>query len=395
MLNMGFQEDIDRIMERMPAGRQTWLFSATMPSGVAAIARDYLSEPCKVSVGRGNSVAPNITHTCHVMHERHRYQGLKRIIDAAPGMFGLVFCRTRRETQRLANALVQEGYRADALHGDLSQAQRDQVMRNFRQQSIRILVATDVAARGLDVDDISHIIHYNLPDDPETYTHRSGRTARAGRSGVSMALATPKEVFRLRAMERTNGMRFTFEKFPDGRAICQKQLDAFAERFVATPVDCEALADYLPAVNAALAGFSREELILRLMAGGLNRFVQDYHSVENIDAQIRPAKGRSAGSIPHHRSGITGVRRFFINVGRLDKINAGAIVRLVCDHAGIRSSQIGRIELKREFSFFEVSGDAAESVRQRLKNVRMDGRRVQVKTAGKQHIPGKRRRRAA
>jgi ATP-dependent RNA helicase DeaD len=214
MLNMGFQEDIDRILQQMPADRQTWLFSATMPPGVAAIARNYLDNPYKVSLGGRNHSAPNITHACYVMNERHRYQGLKRIIDFTPGIFGLVFCRTRKDTQTVADALMQEGYQAEALHGDLSQAQRDQVMRKFRRQSIRILVATDVAARGLDVDAISHIIHYNLPDDPDTYTHRSGRTARAGRSGVSIALATPREVVRLRTMERANAMRFRIPEIP-------------------------------------------------------------------------------------------------------------------------------------------------------------------------------------
>jgi ATP-dependent RNA helicase DeaD len=406
MLNMGFQEDIDRILERMPAGRQTWLFSATMPSGVAAIARNYLNDPCKVSVGGRQRMAANITHSCFLMNERHRYQGLKRIIDATPGIFGLVFCRTRRETHRVAEALIQEGFRADALHGDLSQAQRDHVMRKFRRQSIRLLVATDVAARGLDVDAISHIIHYNLPDDPETYTHRSGRTARAGRSGVSMALATPREVGRLRHIERTNAMRFEFAKFPDGRAICKQQLDDFVNRIVETPVDRESFADYLPAVSKALAGLDREELILRFMAPDVSRFMDDYRQAGDINAVARPSKAGPAGKNCPDRRGSNrknrpvrlntkGARRFFINVGRLDKINEGAIVRLVCDHSGIHSHQIGRIELKREFSFFEVACGAADKVRRSLNNVQLDGRRVQVSDAGHQKNRGKATGRAA
>lgn len=389
MLNMGFQEDIDRILERMPADRRTWLFSATMPSGVAAIARTYLDDPHKVSLGGRQRMAPNITHACYVMNERHRYQGLKRIIDFTPGIFGLVFCRTRRETQRVADALVQEGYSADALHGDLSQAQRDHVMRKFRQQSVRLLVATDVAARGLDVDAISHIIHYNLPDDSDTYTHRSGRTARAGRSGASIALSTPREVGRLRVMERANAMRFEFRKFPDGRAICERQLDGFVDRIVETPVAPEALARYLPAVSQALAGLDREELILRFMAVDFNRFFKDYRDAGDIDAAVRPAAGGPAGNRRQVRSDAPGAHRFFINVGRLDKINAGAIVRLVCDHAGIRSQQIGRIERKREFSFFEVVGAAADKVRRSLKDVPFDGRRVQVRDAGNKRSLGK------
>ncbi len=385
MLNMGFQEDIDRILERMPGDRQTWLFSATMPAGVAAIARNYLDHPKKVSLGGRQRIAPNITHTCYVMNERHRYQGLKRIIDFTPGIFGLVFCRTRKETQTVAEALVQDGYEADTLHGDLSQAQRDHVMRKFRQQSIRILVATDVAARGLDVDAISHIIHYNLPDGPETYTHRSGRTARAGRSGASIVLVTPREVARLRTMERANAMRFEFGKFPDGRAICERQLDGFVDRIVDAPVDRKAFSAYLPAVSEALAGLDREELILRFMSAGFNRFMEDYRNAGDINAAVRPSKVGLSGKSRKVRLEGTGARRFFINVGRLDKINEGAIVRMVCDQSGIRSHQIGRIELNREFSFFEVARGAADRVRRSLKNVQFDGRRVQVKDAGHKH----------
>ena len=406
MLNMGFQEDIDRILGRMPAERKTWLFSATMPSGVAAIARNYLNDPCKVSVNRNPRMAPNITHSCYVMDERNRYQGLKRIIDATPGIFGLVFCRTRKETQTVAESLIQDGCRADALHGDLSQAQRDHVMRKFRRQSIRLLVATDVAARGLDVDAISHIIHYNLPDGPETYTHRSGRTARAGRSGISMALATPREMGRVRHIERTNAMRFEVARFPDGRAICKQQLDGFVNRIIETPVDREAFADYLPAVSKALAGLEREELILRFMAPGFSRFMDDYRKSGDINAAARPSKARPAGSsrpvrpgkperIGHVRPDMPGARRFFINVGHLDKINEGAIVRLVCDHSGIRSQQIGRIELKREFSFFEVARGAADKVRRSLKDVQLDGRRVTVSDAGHKKNGSRGDRRAA
>ncbi len=394
MLNMGFQEDIDRILEQMPTERQTWLFSATMPPGVATIARDYLTDPHKVSLGGNQRIAPNITHACYVMNERNRYQGLKRIIDFTPGIFGLVFCRTRKETQTVAEALVQEGYQADALHGDLSQAQRDHVMRKFRQQSIRLLVATDVAARGLDVDAISHIIHYNLPDDPDTYTHRSGRTARAGRSGVSIALSTPREVNRLRTMERANAMRFEFRKFPDGRAICERQLDGFVERIVETRVDQDAFAAYLPTVCEALAGFDRKELIQRFMAADVNRFLDDYRESGDINAAVRPSAGGVTGNDRNLRPEAPGSRRFFINVGRLDKINEGAIVRLVCDHSGIRSQQIGRIELKREFSFFEVARGAADKVRRNLKDVQFDGRRVQVRDA-EHKIPQKKRNRIA
>jgi ATP-dependent RNA helicase DeaD len=397
MLNMGFQEDLDRILEKMPDGHQTWLFSATMPSAVAAIARNYLDHPFKVSIDEGRHTTPNITHTCCMLHERHRYQGLKRIIDFTPEIYGLIFCRTRRETQTVAETLVQEGYLADALHGDLSQTQRDHVMRKFRSQSIRLLVATDVAARGLDVEGISHIIHYQMPDDPDTYTHRSGRTARAGRSGISIVLATPREVGRLRQMERSNAMRFEFKKVPDGRAICEKQLDGFVDRIAHAPVNRKAFADYLPAMREALADFDRDELILRFMATDFNRLLEDYGKSDDINVAVRPSTDRAAGKAHPSRPGpdmVNGTSRLFINVGRLDKINEGAIVRLVCDHAGLRSKQIGRIELKREFSFFEVARNDADNVMQRLKGIRFDGRKVTV-SAAERKKPEKRRCRCA
>ncbi|MBT8341815.1 MAG: DEAD/DEAH box helicase [Desulfatitalea sp.] len=381
MLNMGFQEDLDRILEQIPASRQTWLFSATMPPGVAVIAQNYLNDPCRVSLGGRQRLAPNITHSCYVMRESDRYQGLKRIIDFTPQIFGLIFCRTRKETQRVAEALIQDGYLADALHGELSQSQRDIVMARFRRQSIDLLVATDVAARGLDVDGISHIIHYNLPDDPETYTHRSGRTARAGKSGSSIALLTAREAPRLRQMERVNAMRFKLEKLPDGRAICRHQLDGWVTRIVETPVDRTALAHYLPAACDALSGIDREELILRFLAAGFQPFLDAYGKAKDINvAMDRTPLDRSHSKKKHPRAS-GGSRRLFINVGRLDKIDKGTIVRLVCDHAGIRSQQMGRIELKREFSFFEVADSAAQKVLRSMNDVRLDGRRVQVRDA--------------
>jgi len=384
LLNMGFREDIDRILGKMPEGHRTWLFSATMPPPVAAIAREYLDDPIRFTIDEGRRATPNITHTCCVLHERHRYQGLRRIIDFTPDIYGLIFCRTRCETQTVAEMLVQDGYRADALHGDLSQTQRDHVMGRFRNRAIQLLVATDVAARGLDVEGISHIIHYQMPDDPDTYTHRSGRTARAGRSGVSIILVAPREVGRLRQMERSNAVQFEFKKVPDGRAICEKRLDAFVDRIAHAPVDRDAFADYLPAMREALADFDRDELILRFIANDFACLLDDYGQSTDINAVVRRSTNDAAAKANQSRTFpqmTRGTRRLFINVGRLDKINEGAIVRLVCDHAGLSARQIGRIELKREFSFFEVARDDADIVLQRLKGIRFDGRKVKVSAA--------------
>ncbi|GBC63996.1 DEAD/DEAH box helicase [Desulfonema ishimotonii] len=395
MLNMGFQEDINAILNKMPEERRVWLFSATMPEGVAAISRNYLTNPVKVTVGGRNRGAKNIAHTCYVIHEKNRYQGLKRIIDFTPDIFGLVFCRTRKETQTVAESLMQDGYQAEALHGDLSQSQRDYVMRKFRQKTIRILVATDVAARGLDVEDISHVIHHRLPDEPEVYTHRSGRTARAGKSGESVALVNAKEVYRVRRLEKQGDIRFTFGKIPAGRDICKKRLFSMVEKIVQTDDHPAEIEEYLPAVYAALEGLDKEALIRRIVSEEFTRLLEYYRHAEDINVRTRSEKrpaskdykraDRRTDKRPDRKkSRINGKKsqRFFINVGRLDKINEGTIVRWLCDKSGIRSGMIGEIALKREFSFFEVDGSAAGRVLSAVKNAKIDGRQVQVREVG-------------
>ncbi len=402
MLNMGFQEDIDRILASLPSDRRIWLFSATMPSGVAAIAAKYLTDPVKITVGGKHRSPKNIEHTCYTIREKDRYAALKRILDFSPGIFGLVFCRTRKQTQEVAASLVQDGYDADALHGDLSQAQRDYVMQKFRRASIRILVATDVAARGLDVDDITHVIHYNLPDEVEVYTHRSGRTARAGKHGASLALINVKEKYRAQAIEKRCNIRFDFGKLPDGPEICKKQLLNQIGKIVATKVNDADIADYLPAIYEALSGMDKEELIKRFVSSEFNHFIEYYRHASDINVKSSKKSDAGAGArypkthVKFRKKAAAGTtatkpktytksplkgrktQRFFINVGRLDKINAGAIVRLICDHSGIQSNMIGQIDLKREFSFFEVEQQAAGRVRQSVKNAKLDGRTVLV-----------------
>lgn len=379
MLNMGFKEDIDSILDSMPAHRRIWLFAATMPREVAAIARNYLTNPLEVSSGDQNRTPENIEHTCYVIHEKNRYQGLKRIIDYAPEIFGLVFCRTRKETQDVAERLMQDGYNAEALHGDLSQAQRDSVMRKFRQRTAKILVATDVAARGLDVDDITHVIHYRLPGEAEIYTHRSGRTARAGKSGTSIALINVKEKRRVNIMEEKGHFKFQFGKIPNGRAICKKQLFNLVDKIVQTDVNQEEIADYLPAIYDSLKGLDKEELIKRFVSTEFNRFIEYYRDAGDIN--VKSSKKASAVNKPvkkRERFKRKKTQRFFISVGKLDKINKGAIVRLICDNSGIRSNLIGDIDLNREFSFFEVEKSASREIRKSFSNARLNGRSVEV-----------------
>lgn len=401
MLNMGFQEDIDAILGKMPPHKRIWLFSATMPSGVAAIARNYLVDPVEVTVGGRNSSPGNITHICCTVQEKHRYECLKRMIDFTPEMFGLVFCRTRRDTQTVAESLARDGYQAEALHGDLPQAQRDSVMRRFRQQSVRLLVATDVAARGLDVDNITHVIHYNLPDEPSIYTHRSGRTARAGKSGASIVLINAREMHRVRNLEKKGGIRFRFDRVPDGRAICEKQLFGMVERIAQADGNPEPIAEYLPSVYQALSGFDREELVRRLVSLEFNRLIEYYRHAGDINVKGAPENkdaSRPAGKPVRRReraSGAKNTQRFLINVGRLDNINAGAIVRLICDHSGIRSNMIGAIDLNREFSFFEVEKSAAVKVRNSVHNARLDGRQIQIREMLDKKKPGRSERKKA
>ena len=380
MLNMGFQEDIDDILDRTPSGKRTWLFSATMPRAAAKIADTYMNRPVTITAGSRNKVAENISHACYIVKEKDRYAALKRMIDYIPDIFGLIFCRTRLETQAVAEKLMKDGYNAEPLHGDLSQMQRNQVMKKFRDKTLQLLVATDVAARGLDVDDITHVINYKLPDESERYTHRSGRTARAGKSGVSIVLVNTREVRRVRELESQTRIQFEVKKIPSGRAVCEKQLSAMVDRLASTKVDNKEIDSYLPAVLESLSALSKEEIIRRFVSAEFNRFLDYYRNAEDINVKVK--KRKTKGDKAEHR--LAGnVQRFFINVGRLDKLKEGAIVRLVCDTSGISSKKLGRIELKREFSFFDVDKRVANKVLKSLKGVTLDGRKINAKFAEK------------
>jgi ATP-dependent RNA helicase DeaD len=388
MLNMGFQEDIDAILAKMPTQRNIWLFSATMASGVAAIAAKYLADPMEVTVGPKNQSPVSIAHVCYTIREKDRYPALRRLIDISPEIFGLVFCRTRKDTQSVADALVRDGYPAEALHGDLSQVQRDAVMRKFRQGTIRLLVATDVAARGLDVEDITHVIHYNLPDEPEIYTHRSGRTGRAGKSGVSIALIHVREKQRILDLEKRGRIRFAFETLPDGKTVCGKKLLGLVDRFIGATPDLAAIAPFLPAAYEAFADLDKEGLIQRIVSRELAPVIEHYRHAPDLNVKSAPRPRAISHPTPRVEKRNDRVKpkkteRFFINVGRLDKINEGAIVRLICDHANIGSHTIGAIILNREFSFFEVETRAAAKVWNARHDARLDGRAVEIRKAFK------------
>jgi len=379
MLNMGFKEDIDAILSQTPSHKRTWLFSATMPAAAERLAGAYMSNPVQITLGSRNKVAENIEHTCYIINEKDRYQALKRLIDYVPDIFGLIFCRTRDETRIVAEKLMKDGYNAEALHGDLSQGQRNCVMGKFRARTLQVLVATDVAARGLDVDDITHVINYNLPDEPERYTHRSGRTARAGKSGASVVLINTREIARIKDLERHSDIRFHFAKIPEGRSICEKQLYALVEKMVQVDVNGQEIKEYLPPVYEALSSFSKEELIQRFVSTEFNRFLDYYRDAGNINAKVRK---RDQPSHREHKLAKKKTQRFFINVGRLDKLREKAIARLVCDKAGIPPDKLGTIALKREFSFFDVEKSVAKKVLKSLKGTQFCGRKINARFAG-------------
>lgn len=403
MLNMGFQEDIETILGMMPKTRRIWLFSATMPRGVARIANTILQDPTEVTVGGKNESADNIEHCYCMVHEKHRYLALKRLLDYAPEMYGLIFCRTRKETQDVAEKLIQDGYQAEPLHGDLSQSQRDTVMRKFRQRNVMVLVATDVAARGLDVNDITHVIHYRLPDDESVYTHRSGRTARAGKSGKSIAIVNTREKRSIQEIERRSKIKFTAGKIPDGRDICEKQLFALVKKIKNTPVNRKDIEQYLPRVLESFEEFDKEELIKHFISAEFNRFLDYYRHAADInldEGRGRERKGngdrsssrrgtppgssrsprRQGGADPKvPRPPEPEMKRFFFGAGKLDRVNPGAIVRTVCETTGITRNQIGHISINREFSFFDVHKKAVAQVKKNMRKAKLDGRDIQVR----------------
>ncbi len=393
MLDMGFQDELNAILEQVPQTAKTWLFSATMPAGVAKIARQYLTDPIEVTVGNRNETAANITHQLYRVQERRRYESIRRIIDYTPEMFGLVFCRTRSDTQELSEKLMHDGCYAEALHGDLSQAQRDAVMRKFRSHTVRILVATDVAARGLDVDDVTHVIHYHLPDDPAVYTHRSGRTARAGKSGHSIVLACPRDTRKLAEIERHCRLTLETCAIPGGDAIQQRHIQALVDDLLeARPCERPIIARELPRALESLQDLTKEDLLARLLDIRLRPLMDQYADAPDLNPpprgeRERPERrhpgdtpvGGDRSSFSRDRDAGREMQRIMINVGGLDHIRQGAIVRVVCEAAGIQSSDIGAIDIKREFSFFDVDKRVAPQVLSTLPGAELDGRRLEVR----------------
>ncbi len=386
MLNMGFEEDLSRILSAVPTERHLLLFSATMPKSISSIASKYLNNPKEIVIGNRNSGNENIRHIYYMVAAKHKYLALKRIADYYPNIYGIVFCRTRKETQEIADQLIRDGYNADSLHGDLSQAQRDYVMQKFRIRNLQILVATDVAARGLDVDDLTHVIHYGLPDDTENYTHRSGRTARAGKTGLSIAICHSRERGKLKDIERA--MNSTIERalIPGGAEICEKQLFNLADRIerIDTTEVPESLAAILPNILRKIEWIERDDLVRRMMMMEFSRLLDYYRNAQEIDeadqkGHIRMGREEGDGK---KRKAEAGMTRLFINFGKMDRLNPAKLIELL-NKCVDGHPQIGRIDLMQKFSFFDVDEKAAAEVVERMSQFEVSGRRIVVDFADK------------
>ncbi|MFH0733876.1 MAG: DEAD/DEAH box helicase [bacterium] len=373
MLNMGFRDDLEAILRETPKTKNTLLFSATMPNEVLHIANSYMNNPLEISIGRKNVGAENIEHICYIVHAKDRYLALKRIVDFYPGIYGIVFCRTRKETQEVADQLMQDGYNADSLHGDLSQAQRDLVMNKFRIKHITILVATDVAARGIDVDSLTHIINYNLPDELEIYTHRSGRTGRAGKKGISIMIANLKEKGKIFQIEKQINKKFVFANVPVGKDICEKQLFHVIDRMEKVEVDYSQIDPYLPEIFRKLEWLDYEELVKKFVSVEFNRFLDYYKNAPDLNkpSEAKRTKGGRNDSD-------TGFTRFFINLGRTDDLKPTTLIGLINDFTGIRDIEIGEIEILQNYSFFEVDASYAETVATAFKDKMLKKRTINL-----------------
>lgn len=390
MLKMGFQEDMDAILAATPSTRQTLLFSATMPQEIVSMTRRYMKDPQEISVGTKNTGSANVEHWYYVTHVKDRYMALKRIVDMQPEIYGIVFCKTRAETQEIAEVLIADGYSADALHGDLSQERRDQVMGRFRSGHMQLLIATDVAARGLDVDDLTHVINFRLPDQLDSYIHRSGRTGRAGKKGVSISILGPRDIRSLRFLERQVGKEFIQKRIPSSEEIIAKQLFTYIDKVQKTVVDEKLIEPFLEAMYSKLEHMSREELIKHFMSVEFNRFINYYRDSKDINAFVPAEKSARAekparGERPERAErGEVKWTRFFINLGHKQKLTPPRLMSLVNGSDSLFGAPFGRIEILNNFSFFEIGDKYAENVVGELEGVQVAGVAVHVELATKE-----------
>ncbi len=394
MLQMGFQDELNAILAKTPKEKNTLLFSATMSKEVASIAAKYMSNPVEMTIGKRNAGAENVTHEYYMVHAKDRYLALKRIVDNALNNYSIIFCRTRRDTNDVANKLIQDGYNADALHGELNQGQRDQVMKKFRNKSLQILVATDVAARGLDVNDLTHVINYNLPDDIAGYTHRSGRTGRAGRTGTSIAIIHMKELYRIRAIEKRIKKQFKKCRVPTGEEICQKQLVNLVDIVTNVTVDHDQINPLYAAIADKFAHLDREELIKKFLSREFNQFLEYYKYAPDLNVNEKAAnrknkkeRGRKDSAPTQGKQKFT---RFFLNVGRRDGILPQGLLGKINGIPGIGRVQVGKIEIMRNSALLEAESRYITEILGAFEHTKINGKTVSIEVARSTHGGGTR-----
>lgn len=385
MLNMGFRDDIEFILQNTPNRQSTWLFSATMPSEVKQVSKRYMKQPFEVTIGKVNAANVNIDHQYYVASHVNRYETLKRIIDFNPGMYGIVFTRTKADAQAITETLVREGYDIEAIHGDLTQQQRDKVMGRFREKSIQLLIATDVAARGIDVKGITHVVNYELPDDPEVYTHRSGRTGRAGQSGVSVSIVTQREVYRLRQIEKMLNNRFHKMDIPSGKDVCRKQFFHFIDKMLQADISHGEYETYLPVLKEKFADIGKEEILQRVAALEFDRFLKYYENAADLNMREdrRTERVTADRREPRTRTGTKsgGYKRLFVNLGTKDGFYKASFLQFILDMSDLKKEVLGRIDMKEMNSWIEIETGAANTMIRSLDGKNYRGRRIRMNEA--------------
>ncbi len=389
MLNMGFREDIEFILGNTPNRNSIWLFSATMPNEVRQVSKRFMQQPAEITIGKVNAANVNIDHQFYVTSGVNRYHTLKRIIDFNPGMYGIVFTRTKADAQHITESLIREGYDIEALHGDLTQAQRDKVMARFREKSLQLLIATDVAARGIDVQGITHVINYELPDDPEVYTHRSGRTGRAGNSGVCISLVTQREVYRLRQIEKLINNKFHKLDIPSGKDVCRKQFFHFIDKMLKADISHGEYETYVPLLKEKFANMEKEEVLQRVAALEFDRFLQYYENAADLNVRDdrKSDRGgvqkreRSSSSSGQRSSGSGGYKKLFINLGTKDGFYKASFLQFILDMSDLNKDVLGKIDMKEMNSWVEIEGSAANQMMKSIDGKKFKGRKIRMNDA--------------
>ncbi|MBL7737663.1 MAG: DEAD/DEAH box helicase [Chitinophagaceae bacterium] len=389
MLNMGFKDDIEFILQNTPNRQSTWLFSATMPPEIRQVSKKYMRQPFEITIGKVNAGNANIDHQYYATQHVNRYETLKRIIDFNPGLYGIIFTRTKADAQAITESLIREGYDIEALHGDLTQQQRDKVMGRFREKNLQLLIATDVAARGIDVQGITHVINYELPDDTEVYTHRSGRTGRAGRSGISISIVTPKETYRLRQIEKLVNTRFHKMDIPSGKDVCRKQFFHFIDKMLQADISHGEYETYLPALKEKFAAVEKEEILQRVAALEFDRFLKYYENAADLNLREerrgertertthRDTQGRKFGNA----NGSGSYQRLFVNLGTKDGFYKASFLQFILDMSDLRKDVLGRIDMKEMNSWVEVEAGAARKMIKAIDGKNFKGRKIRMNDA--------------